>query len=557
MTAGRLVIGLDFGTDSVRTVIVDAHSGEEIASAIRTFARWKEGRYCDPAGNRFRQHPMDHLEGLEATVREALARAPAGTAGRIVGITADTTGSTPGPVDRAGTPLALLPAFADDPDAMFVLWKDHTAVGEAEEINHIARAWGGEDVTKYVGGVYSSEWFWAKMLHILRANPRVREAAFSWVEHCDWITAVLTGTTDPRTMKRSRCAAGHKAMWHASFGGLPPAQFLTRVDPLLDGVRDRLYTETWTCDVAAGSLDPEWANRLGLRPSVIVGVGAFDAHLGAIGGEIEPYVLCKVMGTSTCDMLVAPLEEMGDTLVRGICGQVDGSILPGMLGMEAGQSAFGDVYAWFRDLLTWPVASLGSRAGIADDVLQGLVDGVIPALSEAAASLAPDARAVVALDWLNGRRTPFADQALEGALAGLRLGSDAPRVFRALVEATAFGAKRIVDRFEVEGVPIRGVIALGGIPRKSPFVMQTVCDVLDMPIRVARADQTCALGSAMAAATAAGVHADVPASQRAMGCGFETEYRPDAERAAVYRVLYGRYERLGQFVEDQFTPRGR
>jgi len=557
MTAGELVIGLDFGTDSVRTVIVDAHSGEEIASAIRTFARWKEGRYCDPAGNRFRQHPLDHLEGLEATVREALARAPTGTAGRIVGITADTTGSTPGPVDRAGTPLALLPAFADDPDAMFVLWKDHTAVGEAEEINHTARAWSGEDVTKYVGGVYSSEWFWAKMLHILRANPRVREAAFSWVEHCDWITAVLTGTTDPRTMKRSRCAAGHKAMWHASFGGLPPAQFLTRVDPLLDGVRDRLYTETWTCDVAAGSLDPEWANRLGLRPSVIVGVGAFDAHLGAIGGEIEPYVLCKVMGTSTCDMLVAPLEEMGDTLVRGICGQVDGSILPGMLGMEAGQSAFGDVYAWFRDLLTWPVASLGSRAGISDDVLQGLVDGVIPALSEAAASLAPDARAVVALDWLNGRRTPFADQALEGALAGLRLGSDAPRVFRALVEATAFGAKRIVDRFEVEGVPIRGVIALGGIPRKSPFVMQTVCDVLDMPIRVARADQTCALGSAMAAATAAGVYADVPASQRAMGCGFETEYRPDAERAAVYRELYGRYERLGQFVEDQFTPRGR
>jgi L-ribulokinase len=555
MATGALVIGLDFGTDSVRTLIVDAHSGEEVASAVEAFPRWTEGRYCDPARNRFRQHPLDHLDALESAVREALSRAPPGTAERIVGITADTTGSTPGPVDRAGLPLALLPGFADDPDAMFVLWKDHTAVAEAEEINHVARTWGGEDVTKYVGGVYSSEWFWAKMLHILRGNPRVRDAAFSWVEHCDWITAVLTGTSDPLTMKRSRCAAGHKAMWHAAFGGLPPAEFLTRVDPLLAGLRERLYAETWTSDVAAGTLTPDWAARLGLRADVTVGVGAFDAHLGAIGGEIEPYVLCKVMGTSTCDMLVAPLDEMGDTLVRGICGQVDGSILPGMLGMEAGQSAFGDVYAWFRDLLAWPLVGSG-RTDLHEEAVQRLVDGIVPALSAAAAALEPDAAGVVALDWLNGRRTPFADQSLKGALAGLSLGSDAPRVFRALVEATAFGAKSIVDRFRIEGVPIRGVIALGGIPKKSPFVMQTVCDVFDMPIRVARAEQTCALGSAMAAATAAGVHADIPTSQRAMGRGFETEYRPDPARSAIYRDLHGRYEQLGGFVANQFTPRG-
>jgi L-ribulokinase len=556
MTTGRLVIGLDFGTDSVRTVIVDAGTGAEVASAVRTFARWNEGRYCDPAANRFRQHPLDHLEGLEATVREALAEAPPGTAERIAGITVDTTGSTPGPVDRAGTPLAMLPELDDDPDAMFVLWKDHTAVGEAEEINEVARSWGGEDVTKYVGGVYSSEWFWSKILHILRGNPRVREAAFSWVEHCDWVTGALTGTSDPLTMKRSRCAAGHKAMWHATFGGLPPKDFLTRLDPLLAGLRERLYTETWTCDVAAGTLSPEWVERLGLHADVTVGVGAFDAHLGAIGGQIEPYVLCKVMGTSTCDMLVAPLDEMGDRLVRGICGQVDGSILPGMLGMEAGQSAFGDVYAWFRDLLVWPLEHLGTAAGIAQEALHGISRNIISALSEAAAALPPDATGIVALDWLNGRRTPFADQALKGALAGVSLGSDAPRVFRALVEATAFGAKKIVDRFQIEGVPIHGVIALGGVPKKSPFVMQTVCNVLDMPIRVARAEQTCALGSAMAAATAAGLHADIPASQAAMGSGFETEYRPDPARAAHYRELYERYERLGRFIEEDFTPRG-
>ena len=553
MPQRKLVIGLDFGTDSVRTVIVDAATGEEVATAVRTFTRWKDSRYCDAAGNRFRQHPLDHLEGLEATVHEALAQAPRDTAKSIVGITADTTGSTPGPVDRAGTPLALLPEFANEPDAMFVLWKDHTSVAEAEEINETARTWGGEDVTKYVGGVYSSEWFWAKMLHILRVNPRVRDAAYSWVEHCDWVTAVLTGTTDPLTMKRSRCAAGHKAMWHASFGGLPPAGFLASVDPLLAGMRERLYSDTWTCDVPAGTLTPEWAKRLGLSEDVVVGVGAFDAHLGAIGGQIEPYVLCKVMGTSTCDMLVAPMEEMGDKLVRGICGQVDGSILPGMLGMEAGQSAFGDVYAWFRDLLAWPLTHMRKTVSPGID---GVIDEIVPALSKAAARLPLDATGIVALDWLNGRRTPFADQKLKGAIAGLNLGSDAPRVFRALVEATAFGAKKIVDRFLAEGVPIKSVIALGGVPKKSPFVMQTVADVFDMPIRVARAEQTCALGSAMAAATVAGVHTDIPASQTAMGSGFETEYRPDAKRAALYRDLYRRYEQLGGFVEEAFTPRG-
>ncbi len=557
MSTGKLVIGLDFGTDSVRTLIVDADSGAEVATAVRPFTRWKAGRYCDPAANRFRQHPRDHLEGLEATVREALAASPDGTAGRIAGITVDTTGSSPGPVDPTGTPLALLPEFAEDPDAMFLLWKDHTAVAEAEEINHLARTWGGEDVTRYVGGVYSSEWFWSKILHILRTNERVREAAFSWVEHCDWVTAVLTGLTDPLTLKRSRCAAGHKAMWHASFGGLPPEAFLVRLDPLLAGLRERLYTESWTVETRAGTLAPEWAERLGLPTGVTVGVGAFDAHLGAVGGQIEPYQLCKVMGTSTCDMLVAPTEEMGGRLIRGICGQVDGSILPGMLGMEAGQSAFGDVYAWFRDLLAWPLERLGEAAGLEEEQQERLVEGIIPALSEAASALPIEESGVVALDWLNGRRTPYADQALKGALAGLNLGSDAPRVFRALVEATAFGARKIVDRFQEEGVPIRGVIALGGIPKKSPFVMQTVCEVLAMPIRVARAEQTCALGSAMAAATAAGLHPDLPAAQQAMGSGFETEYRPDTERAARYRALYERYGRLGRLVEEHLTPRGR
>lgn len=560
MNSDRLVIGVDFGTDSVRTVIIDAADGSEVSSAVMDYPRWCEGRYCDPAANQFRQHPLDHIEGLETTVRQSLEEAPAGTADRIVGLSMDTTGSTPVAVDREGSPLALTQGFEDNPNAMFMLWKDHTAVAEAEEINSTARTWGGEDFTKYVGGIYSSEWFWAKILHILRTDQGVRDAAFSWVEHCDWVPALLTGSTDPLTIKRSRCAAGHKAMWHATFDGLPSEEYLIQVDPLLEGLRGRLYTDTWTVDVPVGTLSAQWAGRLGLAEGIAIGVGAIDAHLGAVGGEIEPYVLSKVMGTSTCDMLVAPMDEMEDKLIKGICGQVDGSIIPGMLGMEAGQSAFGDIYAWFRQLLSWPLERLvpetGTPADSSDEVIRSAADRIVPMLSEEAARIPIDESGIVALDWMNGRRTPDADQILKGAITGLTLGSDPPRLFRALVEATAFGAKAIVDRFMEEGVGIEGMIAMGGIPKKSPFVMQVVSDVLEVPIRVARSEQVCALGSAMAAATVAGIYPSVEEAQRAMGNGFETEYRPDPENAARYRTLYERYRRLGTFIDETFTIRG-
>ncbi len=352
MDTKSCVIGIDFGTDSVRTVIVDSRNGKEVSSAVATYPRWKEGKDCDPARNQFRQHPLDYLEGLEQSVRLALRDAPARTAERVLGLSVDTTGSTPVAVDKIGTPLALLDAFRENPNAMFVLWKDHTAVKEAEEINSLARSWGGIDFTRFEGGIYSSEWFWAKLLHVLREDPSIRNDAYSWVEHCDWIPAVLTGRTDPRTMKRSRCAAGHKAMWHDSFGGLPSEEFLIRLDPLLQGLRSRLFDTTYTSDISAGTMSAEWTERLGLPAEVQVGVGAFDAHMGAVGGEITPYVLTKIMGTSTCDMLVAPKADFGKNPVRGICGQVDGSIIPGMIGLEAGQSAFGDVYAWFRDLFS-------------------------------------------------------------------------------------------------------------------------------------------------------------------------------------------------------------
>ncbi|HNY53202.1 MAG TPA: ribulokinase [Bacteroidales bacterium] len=554
----KYVIGLDYGTDSVRAVVVNTANGETAGTSVFEYPRWKQGLYCDPASNRFRQHPLDYIEGMETTVREALKGLPREIIDNIAGITVDTTGSTPVAVDRQGVPLSLKPGFEDDPDAMFVLWKDHTAIKEAAEINEVSKTWGGTDFTMYSGGVYSSEWFWAKILHVLRSSEKIRENAFSWVEHCDWIPALLTGNTDPLKLKRSRCAAGHKAMWHKDFNGLPSEEFLVRVDPLLSGLRDRLFTETYTCDVSAGVISEEWSRRLGLPSGVKIGAGAFDAHLGAIGGEIKPYHLVKVMGTSTCDMLVAHMSEAGDRLVAGICGQVDGSIIPGMLGLEAGQSAFGDVYAWFGKLLLWPVEEIISTMSWLDEnsrerIREETSERIIAELTREAEQLPDDETALVALDWLNGRRTPFASQELKGAIAGLSLGSDAPRIFKSLVEATAFGSKMINDRFIEEGVRIDGVIAIGGVARKNPWVMQIVTDVLNMPISVASSDQTCALGSAMAASVMAGIHPDFESAREAMGGGFEKEYRPDPAKARKYDELYLRYKKLGAFIEHELT----
>jgi L-ribulokinase len=554
----HLVLGVDYGTDSVRSLIVDAADGKEIASEVFYYPRWKSGKYCDPSKNQFRQHPLDYIEGLEVSINGALKNAPAGTADKIEGISFDTTGSTPCAVNREGTPLALTTGFEDNPNAMFVLWKDHTAVKEAEEINQLAKSWGGEDYTKFEGGVYSSEWFWSKILHIIREDEQVREAAFSWVEHCDWIPALITGNTNPITIKRSRTAAGHKAMWHASWNGLPPEEFLVKLDPLLAGVRDRLYDKTYTGDIPVGKLTGDWADRLGLTPKVVVGVGAFDAHFGAVGAGIEPHMLVKVMGTSTCDMITTEMPKEGEHLVKGICGQVDGSIIPNMLGMEAGQSAFGDIYAWFKQVLMWPVEEILNKTQLIDSntknkLMDILSNDLIPRLSEEAKKIPIEESSIIAVDWMNGRRTPDANQALKGAITGLNLGSDAPRIFRALVEATAFGAKKIVDRFTEEGVAINGVIAIGGIPKKSPFVMQVTADVLNMPIKVVTSEQACALGSAMAAATASGLYPDLEEAQKAMGSGFEMIFQPRPENALKYQNLYQRYSKLCDFIEKNFT----
>lgn len=555
METEKLVLGIDFGTDSVRAVVVDALTGEERSCHEACYPRWRAGLYCDAATNQFRQHPLDYIEALTEAVRGALAQLPAEAARHVEGIGIDTTGSTVCSVDEDGVPLALMDEFWDNPNAMFILWKDHTAVREAEEINHTAKNWNGPDFRMYEGGVYSAEWFWAKILHVLREDPRVAAAAYSWVEHCDWIPALLTHTERPCSMKRSRCAAGHKAMWHEKWGGLPDEAFLVAVDPLLRGLRQRLYSETHTSDEKAGLLTEEWGSRLGLRPGIPVTVGAFDAHMGAVGSGVVEGVLVKIMGTSACDVMVARKESLGDRLVAGICGQVDGSVIPGMIGLEAGQSAYGDVYAWFRDVLSWPIRELLPETGLMDNrtaaKLQFEMEGMILSRLSACAEGSARGNRLIALDWLNGRRTPYADQMLKGAIIGLTLGSSTPEVFRSLVEATAFGAKAIVDRFSEEGLEIRQVIALGGVAKKNDFVMQITSDVLGMPISVARSEQCCALGAAMFAAVAAGIYDTVPQAQAKMGCGFSRTFYPREKLVGVYRDSYQRYTILGRILEEE------
>lgn len=555
MSKDQYVIGIDYGSDSVRSVIINASNGAELASSVFYYPRWQKGLFCNPAKNQFRQHPLDYIEGLEQSIKTCIQKAGgANIAAAIKAIAVDTTGSTPVAVNKEGTPLALLPEFENNPNAMFVLWKDHTSVKEAMQINQHA-AQQEINYLQYCGGIYSSEWFWSKLLHILRADEAVKDACYSWVEHCDWVPFLLTGGNDIAKMKRSRCAAGHKALWAEEFGGLPPNDFFKNLDPLLDGFTEHLFKDTYTSDQSAGVISQEWASRLGLNPDVVIGVGAFDAHMGAVGGQIEPYYLSKVMGTSTCDILVVPQADIDDKLIKGICGQVNGSVIPGMLGLEAGQSAFGDVYAWFAAVLSWPIKNLLRNSTSLDAntlalLEREILDQIIPELSKQAAVLPKANDDELALDWLNGRRTPDANQELKGAITNLDLGSDAPRVFRALVEATCFGAKKIVDRFIEEGIPVKGIIGIGGVAKKSPFVMQTMANVLNMPIRIHQFEHTCALGAAMFAAVVAGIYPDVETAMKGMGSGFDKEYIPEAENVAYYEARFTSYKALGDYIEE-------
>ena len=534
----KLVLGIDFGSDSARAVVVDPSNGKELGQGVKQYPRWEKGEFCDPDKTQFRQHPKDYIESIEECVLQALKEAGPDAGSKIAGISVDATGSTPCAVDKSGTPLSLKNEFKDDPDAMFILWKDHTAIKESEDINKHSKSWGGVNYTLYSGGSYSPEWFWAKVLHVLRNNPNVREAAWTWVEQSDWLPYMLTGAKDVSKMYRSRCTAGHKAMWHKDWGGLPSEAFLSSLDPLLKGLKERLYTETYTVDTPVGKISEEWAERLGINRDAVVGAGALDAHIGGVGGGIVPGTMIKVMGTSTCDMIVTDSSTAGEKPVSGISGQVDGSIIPGLIGFEAGQSAFGDVYAWFKNLLTWALEGNSAES-----------DNILPKLEEEAAKLPPDS-SILALDWFNGRRTPDGNPLVTGAVTGLRLGDSAPKIYRALIEATAFGSKAILDRFLEYGIPVEKIIAVGGIAKKSPLVMQIMADVMNREIIVIESEQTVAAGAAMCASVVCGIHPDLPAAQKAMQGEAAGKYIPNRERVEFYKKQFEKYKRLGKAVEN-------
>lgn len=541
MDMEKLVIGIDYGTDSCRAVALDAVSGKELAAAISGYVRWKKGLYCDPSANRYRQHPQDYIDSLVEVIHDLLAQLSSDEVKNIVALGIDTTGSTPCLTDRDGTPLALLPDYADDPDAMFILWKDHTSIREADEINVLAHKW-ETDFTSRSGGIYSSEWFWAKALHVLRANEKIREKAYSIIEHCDWMPALLTGNLRPEQVKRSRCAAGHKGMWAEEWGGYPSQEFLSVLDPLFEGFAARLENKTYTSDISAGKLTEEWAERLGLPQNVEVAVGIIDAHAGAIGAGITAHTMVKIIGTSTCDIVVTPKKDIAGKLISGISGQVDGSVIPGLIGLEAGQSAFGDVYAWWKEILSWSLNLLP------EEEKREITAQILQKLTEEAEKLPVTESDPVATDWLNGRRTPFADLTLKGGIAGITLATTPAQIFKSLVEATAFGSRAIMEHLEKEGVQVNEVIGVGGISLKSPYVMQVLSDIMGVPIKVAATQQAGALGAAMCAALAAGVFHSMESALESLGQGYMREYVPRAENREIYNLLYSKYRKLGDFL---------
>lgn len=525
----KATLGLDYGTNSVRALVVCSETGEELGTAVMDYPSGHQGVILDARdANLARQHPGDYLVGIERTVvaalKEAAGKFPGFSPAEVVGIGVDTTGSSPIPVNNGNVALALLPDWAGNPNAQCWLWKDHTSYEEARRITELARQHRPQFVAK-CGNTYSSEWFWSKIWHCLNVDEAVFDAAYSWVELADWIPAQLAGIKDPLKIRRGVCMAGHKALYADDWDGLPDKEFLAMLNPKLADLRDRLYARAYDASNAAGSLSPEWAAKLGLREGIPIVIGEMDVHYGAIGCGIDEGTLVKVIGTSTCDCGVVHADkEVAD--IPGICGIVKGAILPGYYGVEAGQSAVGDIFKWWVEVVCESNPSLHAR------------------LEAEAACMKPGESGLLALDWNNGNRTILVDPLLTGLILGQTLHTTRAEVYRALVEATAFGARAIVERIAEYGVPIKQIVCAGGIAEKNALLMQIYADVTGREMRVAASSQTCALGAAVGAAVVAGVYPDYKSATDAMTSLKDIVYKPDAEAHATYTRLYKLYVQL-------------
>ncbi|HEY3755453.1 MAG TPA: ribulokinase [Opitutaceae bacterium] len=532
----NFTLGIDFGTNSARALIVSCADGREVATAVAPYPSGREGILLDPKNRHLaRQRPGDYLTSMQACVTQAVAaaaRVKGFQPSRIVGIGVDATGSSPIPVDARNHALGQQARWRNDLSAQCWLWKDHTGWQEAAAITEAARARRPEYVAA-TGGTYSSEWWWSKLWHCLKVSPRVFAAAESWVELADWVPSLLAGVTSPRDVVRGICAAGHKAIFSDAWGGLPDEEFLRSLDPALASLRSRLYTRAVDGNTRAGELGPEWAQRLGLAPGTPIAIGQFDVHYGAVACDVREGTLVKVIGTSTCDCAVVKSGSI-TPLIPGICGAVPGSILPGWIGVEAGQSAVGDIFKWW-----------------VEEICGGNAD-THAALAQQAAAQPPGASGLVALDWHNGNRTILVDPLLTGTLVGLTLSTTRAEIYRALIEGTAFGARVIIERLREHGVAIRRIVCAGGIAEKNPLLMQIYADVTGCMLDVSASGQACALGSAIGAAVAAGVHKDFPAAQKAMARVRRNAYRPRPRQRKIYHAIYAEYRRL----HDAFAANG-
>ncbi|MDD5687691.1 MAG: ribulokinase [Elusimicrobia bacterium] len=536
----KYTIGVDYGTNSVRAVIVDIGNGEEIGSCIFNYEKGIDGIILDTKNpNVARQHPVDYVKGLEISIKGVLkstGKIKGFNKENIIGIGVDTTGSTPIPVDELGQPIAFSKEFKSNINAMAWLWKDHSGYAEAEEITKLAKE-RNEPYLSKCGNVYSSEWFWSKILHCSRVAPAVFDAAYSWVEFADYIPGLLIGRQKPTELMRSVCAAGHKAMYNSQWGGLPSKEFLGVLNPKLSELRNRLYTKAYPAGVKAGTISSHYAKEFGLREDVAISVGAFDAHMGAVGAGIKPGTLTKIIGTSTCDMMVAPnTEKLAD--IPGLCGIVDGSIIPGYFGLEAGQSAVGDIFNWFvKNYVSREYFKVSSKKTDLHQIV-----------TNKASKLFPGESGLIALDWNNGNRTVLVDAKLSGLLIGQTLHTKPEEIYRALIEATAFGARIIIDRFEEYGVKVKEVVNCGGIAEKNPLLMQIYADVFNRPMKISRSSQTCALGASIFGSVAAGREKggyDTVEEAQAVMCGLKSvEYQPNLENHKIYRELFGLYKQL-------------
>ncbi|MFA5728318.1 MAG: ribulokinase [Candidatus Neomarinimicrobiota bacterium] len=530
---GKYAIGLDFGTNSCRSLIVNVADGRELATYVYKYPSGEAGIIIDPNNpNLARQNPADYLEAIEVTIIKAIQKAiesvPGFSATDVIGIGVDTTGSSPMPVDAEGNPLCFQEKYKNNPAAMVWLWKDHTGHAEALKITETARQMRPQYLAK-IGGVYSSEWFWSKLWHLLKEAPEIFNAADSFVEICDWIPAVLIGDIRPHQIKRSICAAGHKALFNAQWGGLPDVEFLRTLAPELANMRARLYDKAYSSEEKVGNLSDKWAKKLGLSTDVVVTVGAFDAHMGAVGAGVAVGTLVKILGTSTCDIMIWPNNEKLED-IPGVCGIVDGSVLGGYYGIEAGQSAVGDIFLWFVNNLV--PESYGKTA-----------DEKFENLAQSAAQLKPGETGLLVLDWNNGNRTILVDVRLTGLLMGQTLHTQPHEIYRALIEATAFGALAIIDRIENYGVPVREIVNCGGLATKNPLLMQIYADVTGRPMKISRSEQTPALGAAIFTAVAAGRYVKITDAQQAM-TGTDKVFYPNEHNHEVYQQIYTLYRQM-------------